>query len=207
MEYVQFSDMTVNLTVQAKAAALAVADVQRLEALYVAFFNRVPDANGLSYWIDQYASGATINQIAESFYAAGVQYSSLTGYDASMSNESFVNVVYKNVLGRTSGADEEGLAYWSKALADGTEMRGSLVSQILWSAHTFKGDATWGWVADLLDNKIEVADRFAVDWGLNYNSSEDSISQGMAIAAAVTSTGTADAINLIGISADAISLG
>ncbi len=207
MEYVRFSDMTVNLTVQAKAAALADADVQRLEELYVAFFNRIPDANGLSYWIDQYAMETAINQIAESFYAAGVQYSSLTGYSASMSNESFINIVYKNVLGRTNGADTEGLAYWSKALIDGTETRGSLVSQILWSAHTFKGDATWSWVADLLDNKIEVADRFAVDWGLNYNSSEDSISHGMAIAAAVTSTGTGDALGLIGISAEAISLG
>jgi len=44
-------------------------------------------------------------------------------------------------------------------------LMGSLVSAILTSAHTFKDDATWGWVADLLDNKIQVADKFAVTWG------------------------------------------
>jgi hypothetical protein len=43
------------------------------------------------------------------------------------------------------------------------------VSTILSSAHTYKGDATWGWVPDLLDNKISVANQFAVTWGLNYN--------------------------------------
>jgi len=207
VERLQFTDMTVNLTVQANATTVASAQLQRLEELYVAFFNRVPDADGLSYWIDQFKGGLSVNQIAESFYSAGVQYSSLTGFSSSMSNEDFVNVVYRNVLGRTSGADAGGLAYWSGALASGSESRGSLVSTILDSAHTFKGDGTWGWVADLLDNKILVADKFAVDWGLNYNTPDASISHGMAIAAAVTPTSTAAAIALIGIAEGQISLG
>jgi hypothetical protein len=75
------------------------------------------------------------------------------------------------------------------------------VSTILSSAHTYKGDATLGWVADLLDNKITVANQFAVDWGLNYNTPSESITQGMAIAAAVTPTSTTAAIALIGVSA------
>lgn len=206
VERLQFTDMTVSLTVQANAATLAGAQLQRLEELYVAFFNRVPDADGLSYWIDQFKGGLSINQIAESFYSAGVQYASLTGFSSTMSNEDFVNVVYRNVLGRTSGADAGGLAYWSAALANGTESRGSLVSTILDSAHSFKGDGTWGWVADLLDNKILVADKFAVDWGLNYNTPDASIANGMAIAAAVTPTSTAAAITLIGIPEGQISL-
>ena len=41
------------------------------------------------------------------------------------------------------------------------------------------------WVADLLDNKIAVSQQFAIDWGLNYNTPENSISNGMAIAAAI----------------------
>ena len=123
-----------------------------------------------------------------------------------MSNADFVNVVYKNVLGRADGADAEGLAYWSGALSNGTETRGSLVSAILGSAHTFKGNATWGWVADLLDNKIEVASKFSIDYGLNYNTSSDSVSRCMEIAAAVTPTSTAASIELIGISPDSISI-
>ncbi len=207
VERLQFADKTVNLTVQAKAAAAPQADVQRLAELYVAFFNRVPDADGLEYWIGQMGAGQSINQIAQSFYNAGIQYSSLTGFSAGMSHDDFVNVVYKNVLGRSDGADPGGLAYWSGKLADGSASRGSLVSTILDSAHTFKGDGTYGWVANLLDNKIAVARTFAIDLGLNYNTAAESISQGMAIAAAVTSTSTAAAITLIGVTGSELQLG
>ena len=167
----------------------------------------MPDADGLAYWIGQMGAGQGINQIAESFYNAGVQYSSLTGFSSTMSNNDFVNVVYRNVLGRSEGADAGGLAYWSGRLETQTATHGSLVSTILDSAHTFKGDATWGWVADLLDNKITVAKTFAVDWGLNYNTPSDSISHGMAIAAAVTPSSTTAAITLIGVSASEMHLG
>lgn len=63
-----------------------------------------------------------------------------------------------------------------------------------------KGDATWGWVADLLDNKVTVGKTFAIDNGLSYISSSDSVTQGMAIAAAVTSSDISEAIKLIGFS-------
>ena len=207
IEAAKFADLTVNLTVQAQAAAAPQADVQRLSELYIAFFNRVPDADGLSYWISQKVAGQSIDQIAESFYNAGVQYPSLTGFSSSMSNADFVNVVYRNVLGRADGADPDGLVYWTTELASGRASHGSLVSTILDSAHTFKGDPTWGWVADLLDNKIAIAHTFAVNWGLNYNTPEDSISHGMAIAAAITPTGIDAAISLIGISDADINLG
>lgn len=199
VEQLKFTDMTVNLTIQAKAAAAPQADVQRITELYVAFFNRVPDADGLAYWIDQKNGGQSINQIAESFYNAGVQNSTLTGYSTTMSNQDFINVVYKNVLGRSGGADQGGLDYWNGELTSGRASHGSLVSDILNSAHTFKNDATYGWVSDLLDNKITVANKFAIDLGLSYNTANDSITHGMAIEAAVTPTSTADAIALIGI--------
>jgi len=199
IERVKFADFTVNLTVQEQAAGLSMPALHRLEELYVAFFNRIPDADGLQYWVEQFKAGATINQIAESFYSAGVQYSNLTGFSTSMTNADFVNVVYKNVLGRADGADPEGLAYWTGALDSGGASRGSLVSTILDSAHTFKGDLTWGWVADLLDNKIAVASKFAVEWGLNYNTPEQSIANGMAVAAAITPDSVDAAIGLIGV--------
>jgi len=158
----------------------------------------VPDADGLEYWIGQRATGQSINAIAEVFYSAGVARSDLTGFSANMSHADFVNVVYRNVLGRRDGADTEGLAYWSGELASGRATHGSLVSTMLDSAHSFKGDATWGWVADLLDNKIKVAKTFAIDWGLNYLTAEQNITEGMKIAKAVTATDTAAALALIG---------
>lgn len=198
VQSIKFLDVSINLSIGDKSSTLSAADLQSLIELYVAFFNRVPDADGLSYWIDQFNAGQTFSEIAQNFYNAAVQYSSLTGYFATMSNADFVTIVYKNVLGRST-PDQEGLNYWVAALANGTETRGSLVKSILSSAHTFKGDATFGYVADLLDNKVTIAKYFAVQQGLNYNTPEDSISKGMAIAAAVTATGIANAYEMIGI--------
>ena len=199
IEALGFTDKSINLQIQAQAAAAPAADVTRLVELYVAFFNRTPDADGLSYWIGQKTGGLSVNQIAESFYSAGVQFSSLTGFSSTMGNAAFINVVYKNVLGRPDGADAEGLAYWSGKLADQSETRGTLVSTILDSAHTYKGDASFGYVADLLDNKITVAKTVAIDYGLNYNSPDVAVSNGMAIAAAVTPSSIAAAIALVGV--------
>ena len=199
IEAIKFSDKTINLTVQAKAASAPQADVTRLVELYTAFFNRVPDADGMSFWIDEMKSGQSINQIAESFYNAGVNYSSLTGFSNVMSNSDFINVIYKNVLGRTDGADAGGLSFWLSELTSLRATRGTLVTNILDSAHTFKNNATWGWVADLLDNKITVAKKFSIDMGLNYNTPEESITKGMAIASAITPTDTSAAVTLIGV--------
>ena len=201
IERAYFTDYYVNLTVKNESAVsnIASSDLQQLQELYVAFFNRVPDADGLEYWIGQFNSGQSIDQIAESFYNSGIAFSELTGISAGMTNTSFINVVYNNVLGRSSGADPEGLSFWTTALQSGAETKATLVASIITSAHQFKGDAQWGWVADLLDNKVEVANLFSVEYGLNNLTSAESISNGMAIAAAVTPTDTTAAIELIGI--------
>lgn len=153
----------------------------------------------MNFWIDEMKTGKTINQVADSFYTAGLNYTSLTGFSFSMSNADFIDIIYKNVLGRKNGADAGGLTYWDGVLTSGQATRGALVNAILNSAHTFKGNAIWGWVADLLDNKITVAKKFSIDLGLNYNTPEESITHGMAIASAITSTDTTTAIALIGV--------
>jgi V8-like Glu-specific endopeptidase len=199
IERVSFEDMTVNLEIGVASRTIAPSQLKLLEELYVAFFNRVPEADGLAYWIEQSRVGVSINQIADAFYDAAVLYPTLTRYSGSMSHTDFVNTVYRNVLGRADGGDAEGVAFWSGALANGTQTRGALVTSMLASAHTFKGNATWGWVADLLDNKAEVAHRFAVEMGLGYKTAYESVFNGMQIAHAVTATDTSAAIALIGV--------
>lgn len=199
VERVKFSDMTVNLEIGLASRGIPAVQLKQLEELYLAFFNRVPEADGLAFWIGQAQAGRSTNSMADAFYSAALQYPLLTHYSAAMSHTDFVEVIYRNVLGRTAGADPEGLAFWSGELADGRQTHGSLVTTILYSAHTFKGNTTWGWVADLLDNKAAVAQRFAVDLGLNGNTPEASITHGMQIAAAVTPTSIDAAIALIGV--------
>lgn len=197
---IKFADASVNLTVAANARGIATSDLKTLIELYIAFFNRVPDADGLSYWINQFKNGQGIDQIANSFYTAAIQYTTLTGYSSAMTNGDFVKVIYKNVLGRsgTTAPTDDEVNYWANELATNRATKGSLVRTMLGSAHTFTGDATWGWVASLLDNKVSVANAFAIDVGLNYNTPEESITKTMAIAAAVTATNTSTALNIFG---------
>jgi len=206
IEKISFSDYDINLTVQSAARNMAPADLMLLEELYLAFFNRTPDASGLEYWIGRQQSGTSLDAIADSFYAAGVEAGDLTGYHAGMTPADFINKIYQNVLGRSEGADPQGLAYWSAALAEGKASRGALVKDILQSAHTFKADPDWGWVADLLDNKAQLANLLAVEMGLDYPSPEEAIRQGMAIAAAVSPDSIAPALALIGIAPETLAL-
>ena len=208
VEHLRFSDMSVNAGIGQVAATIAPADLKTLEELYVAFFNREPDADGLSYWISQFHGGRTLSSIADGFYSAAVQYSDLTHYSDKMSQAEFVRVIYANVLGRTGATapPDADVNYWAGRLASGSDTRGSLVGTMLTSAGTFKGDATWGWVPDLLDNKAAVANWLAVQEGITYNDPQASITKGMAIAAAVTSTDTHVAIALAGVGDPAFSL-
>ena len=200
-----FKDVLVNLDVAAKAGSIPAADLNSLIELYVAYFNRVPDAEGMSYWIDQLKGGLSLESIGESFYAAAVQFSSVTGYSATMSNADFVKIVYKNVLGRES-PDQDGLNYWTSSLANGSATRGTLIKAMLGSAHTFKGNANYGYVADTLENKVSVGSYFAVQQGLTYRSGADSITQGMAIAKAVTPTSISAALALAPTGGDTLNL-
>jgi hypothetical protein len=198
VEKLRFADVSIDLQVRDAAAAVNEARLKAVVELYVGFFNRVPDAEGLGYWLDQMNNGMTTDVVAENFYAAAQQHGDLTGYNGTMTNGDFVKVVYKNVLGRAT-PDADGLAYWTKALDTGAATRGTLLETMLQSAHTFQGDKTYGFVADLLNNKYTVAKTVAVDLGLTWNSADESITQGMKIAAAVTPHDIGYALQLIGV--------
>lgn len=198
----RFDDITINLTVGDKSKTMAAADLKLLMELYVAFFNRIPDADGLEYWIGRFNEGMSVNQIAESFYAAAIEYSTLTGYSSAMGNSDFVRLVYKNVLGRygDTAPPPEDVQYWANRMGKSGLPKGELVRTMLDSAHSFAGHATWGWVPQLLDNKYQVAAYSALQQGVNFNSPQESISKMGHITSMVTSTDTEEAKSMIGFS-------
>lgn len=199
IERLRFDDKSVDLTVGEIAKGIASGALDALVELYIAYLDRVPESEGMAFWIGRYRAGLTLDQIGEAFYAAALRYPDLTGYREGMTNEDFVSLVYRNVLGRET-PDADGLAFWSGELASGHASRGTLVAAILQSAHTFKGHAEWGWVADLLDNKVAVGKMFAIEQGMMFNTPEESIQRGMEIADAVTPTSIDAAVKLVGIS-------
>lgn len=198
-ERLVFLDRSINLSIQVAANTLSPSSLKHLQELYVAFFNRIPEADGLEFWIARLQAGQSLRSIADTFYQAGIDYAQLTGYSRGMENDEFVRMIYRNVLGRSDGGDTEGITFWSNRILRGDDSRGSVVSTILDSAHTFKGSPTFGYVADLLDNKALVSQQLAVRAGLNFATPEESITRGMSIARAITPTDTSVALALVGV--------
>ena len=87
--------------------------------LYNAAFARLPDASGLEYWISQRSSGANSERVVAQSFLGSAEFIELYGED--VSHATYVNNLYKNVLGRE--ADTDGLNYWVGNLTNGTEDR------------------------------------------------------------------------------------
>ena len=203
IEHLQFSDFSVNTTIAATAAQVSSTTLNSIVELYVAYFNRAPDATGLSYWIGRAQAGETLASMSSEFYAAGVQYSQYTGYGPTTTNSAFVSLVYTNVLdrvGSTAPSSSE-TAYWTNLLSLGAVTRDGLISTMLTAAHSFANDATWGWVSKLLDNKVALGEYMAISKGLDYLSTAQAFTQTEALLATVTTTGYSTAVANLGIDA------
>lgn len=93
---------------------------QQVVELYVATFNRAPDADGLDYWVN--LSGLTIEEIAQSFFD---QAETQTLYPEGTTDTAFVTSIYTNLFNRAP--DAEGLAYWEGELASGNMTRSVMI--------------------------------------------------------------------------------
>ncbi len=88
--------------------------------LYQAYFLRAPDAAGLEYWSTRRASRVSLESISAEF-AGGAEFTTRYGQ---LSNAAFVDLVYRNVLGREP--DAQGAAFWVGRLAAGVR-RGDIM--------------------------------------------------------------------------------
>lgn len=90
---------------------------EQVAAIYVATFNRAPDAAGLAYWVnDSFGGNPTIEQIAASFFDSPEAQAM---YTAEMTTVAKVQMAYTNLFGRTVAADDAGVAYWVGELEAG----------------------------------------------------------------------------------------
>ena len=137
--------------------------------LYIAYFNRAPDAIGLSFWGTAFANGTTLEQSAAFFID---QDETRALYAEDLSNADFATAVYDNVLGRE--ADEEGFTFWVDALNDGSVGRDQFILAILGGAKAEPpADASQAFIdqqlADraYLENKTDIGTYFAVNLGMS----------------------------------------
>ena len=89
--------------------------------LYWAYFGRIPDYAGLTYWTQVHRRGGSLDKVSSAFATS----SEFTNKYGSLSNAAFVNLVYSNVLGRAG--DPDGVAYWTGQLDQHTKTRGQVM--------------------------------------------------------------------------------
>ncbi|MBV9952154.1 MAG: DUF4214 domain-containing protein [Acidimicrobiia bacterium] len=99
-----------------------VTNVDPVTRLYRAYFLRIPDRGGLTYWIAQRRSGQSLDKISASF-AGSSEFTSRYG---SLTNKQFVNLVYQNVLGRSG--DAGGVKFWTAQLDQHKRTRGQVMT-------------------------------------------------------------------------------
>ncbi|MFC6640139.1 DUF4214 domain-containing protein [Sulfitobacter sp. JBTF-M27] len=140
-----------------------------LIGVYIAYFNRAPDAIGLSFWGTEFANGASLEEIASLF---AVQDETAAAYPETLSNTDFATAVYNNVLGRA--ADQEGFDFWVGTLDAGTVTRDQFILAVLEGATANPpAGASQDFVdqqqADraYLETKIDIGAYFAVHKGMS----------------------------------------
>jgi len=90
--------------------------------LYKAAFDRVPDKEGLGFWITQMDNGTSLEAVAEGFVSSQ-EFKSING--ASPSSLNLVTSLYNHVLGRAP--DQEGLNFWKTLLDNQSISTGELL--------------------------------------------------------------------------------
>ena len=123
----KFDDKNMNLKFDIKATFDQVTglntDSGKMFRLYNASFKRLPDPDGLRYWIGNFSSGKDDERAVASSFLASAEFKQR--YGENVSNESYVETLYINVLGRDY--DQAGYNYWLGNLNNGVETRYELL--------------------------------------------------------------------------------
>jgi Ca2+-binding RTX toxin-like protein len=176
---IEFLDFDINLPMFAGtgmdlrmfkgATALSQSEMEDVVELYIAYFNRAPDAVGLAYWANAFAEGLTLHDMATLFID---QPETRATYPEDMSTHDFATAVYNNVLGRTP--DQAGLDFWVGVIESGAITRDAFILAVLRGAKkTPSSDADAAFIAQkeadqaYLQTKTDIGAYFAVHKGLS----------------------------------------
>ena len=166
VELLQFSDGfefgapgAVDLRLIEGVRDVSAEDLTTFVEMYIAYFDRAPDALGLFYWGTRLAEGMGLEEIAASFF---VQPESLATFPDVNDNAALVDAAYNNLLERAP--DPQGRAYWIDALAQGTVSRPEFMLALINGAKAETGSAA---DAKVVEDKGRIGLDYAVINGLN----------------------------------------
>lgn len=176
IQSIQFSDQTIQTSWLTKASALHQTDAAEfnvLSQMYLAYFNRAPDAVGLDYWASEvvnreaahpgttaFSINGDIANIFSTTPEAISAYGTVTAQSSVTQLQSFVTNVYTNVLNRAP--EQDGLNYWVKQLQTGDSSPGSFIRDIIYAVNGQSGTAD----SIYLTSKTAVGSHFATSQGL-----------------------------------------
>ena len=158
-------------------ASLSAEDFAEITELYIAYFNRAPDAVGLYFWATEFAGGFSIADMAVQFFTqveTRATYADAISDDGSTLTDvgAFVSAVFYTVLGRAF--DEAGRAFWTGVLESGAVSPASFILEIIKGAKAAApDDATQEFrdqkAADIayLETKTDIGAYFAVIKGMS----------------------------------------
>lgn len=116
VEELVFLDKTLDVADLSWGGSTDTSDLATLSKLYVAYFDRAPDAEGLEYWTSGLMAGTSLEEICRQF-SASEEFSATYGALLTDAPDAFVAAVYENVLGRRP--DLDGHQFWSEQVAAG----------------------------------------------------------------------------------------
>ena len=184
---IEFLDFTVddqngpfNLQQFGGVAGLSPEDFESFIELYIAYFNRAPDAIGLNFWGTAFNNSTTLENMASLFID---QPETRFTYPEDISNTEFVTAVYGNVLGRIP--DQDGFNFWIDALNRSEETgitRDQFILAVLRGVQDGSADRAY------LDTKVDIGAYYAVHRGMSnaenaksvmalFDGSQDSVAQ------------------------------
>ncbi|MEM6305733.1 MAG: DUF4214 domain-containing protein [Pseudomonadota bacterium] len=163
IERLSFADQDFDLSRFDHIADLSAAEFTAFTEMYVAYFNRAPDAEGLTFWANAFATGSSLAEIA-TFFATSAEAQLLFPEDAPA--EDFVNAIYDNVLGRAP--DSEGFAFWTGVLSQNQVSRGEFVLEVLQGTLATPGpDATQAFIDQQAADRVYLEQK--TDIGLYFS--------------------------------------
>jgi hypothetical protein len=153
----------------ADVAGLSPGDFESFVEMYIAYFDRAPDAEGLMFWGTAFARGFSLEEMAADFLT---QPETQATYPEGLSNADFAREVYGNVLGRVP--DPQGFDFWVDQLDSGTVGRDVFILEVIRGANKPpRDDAPADFAAQkradaaYLADKTDIGVYFAVTKGMS----------------------------------------
>jgi Ca2+-binding RTX toxin-like protein len=152
VEYIGFgsSNYTTDVPLSDAATGNPAHMAKQIADLYVAYFDRAPEAEGFDYWFHEiYTAVKGLRVIAENF-AGSTEYQSV--YPDTLTNSQFVERIYQNLFDREP--EQGGWDYWSGQLETGSVHRSDFILDVIEGAY-----ASTSGPEDraLIDNKHDAA--------------------------------------------------